>query len=195
MYYKEDYIQRSRNKSTRHKNWLLNPSFENLSLTPFKVKKIDKQVIFHITKKNGEKREVTMVGKLDQSKRSGISPFLYKAELFPEDAATQNIETTENGNKLKSKMNVLEGDETPEQLMIWFKDYNDKIMLNISLSAPAKLAFLRRLVSFEAQTILNTVESDYKNLYVEPEDVSLSCDYKIQGEITTKYTTDDQVKT
>ena len=138
MYYKEHYIQQSRNISTRHKNWLLNPSFDNLS-----VNKIEKQVIFQITKKNGEKRKVTMVGKLDQSKRSGMSPFLYKAELFPEDAATQNIETTENGNKLKSKMNVLEGDETPEQLMIWFKDFNDKIMLNLSLSAPAKLGFLR----------------------------------------------------
>ena len=119
--------------------------------------------------------------KLDSKKRSGISPFLYTPEVWPDDAATQNIETTENGNKLKSKMRVLEGDETPEQYMIWLKDYEDKIMKNVSLSAPAKLAFLRRLVDFEAQTILSTVENDYKNIYTEPEDVSLLFDYKIQG--------------
>ena len=95
-------------------------SLEELTLTP-----PDKQVTFHITKKNGEKRAVTMVktDKLDRVKRSGISPFLYTPEVWPDDAATQNIETTENGNKLKSKMRVLKGDETPEQYMIWLKDY------------------------------------------------------------------------
>ena len=104
--------------------------------------------------------------KLDSKKQSGISPFLYILEVWPEDAATQNIETTKNGNKLKSKMRVLEGDEVPEQLMIWLKDFEDKIFKNISLSAPAKLAFLRRLIAYEAQTILsqlnNTIEYQFQ---------------------------------
>ena len=116
MYYREnEYKRRSIIKSTRHKNWLTNPSLETLSLNP-----PNKQVTFHITKRNGEKREVTMVktDKLDRIKRSGIAPFLYTPEAWPIDAATQNIETTENGSKLKSKMLVLEGDETPEQFMI-----------------------------------------------------------------------------
>ena len=119
----------------------------------------------------------------DSKKRSGVTPFLYKPELWPEDAATQNIETTENGNKLKSKMRVLEGDEVPEQLMIWLEDYDDKIRNNVSLSAEAKLGFLKRLVASEAQSILSQVERDYKDNYSEPEHVSLLEDYKIQGEI------------
>ena len=88
------------------------------------------------------------IDKLDSKKQSGITPFLYTPEAWPEDAATQNIETTENGNKLKSKMRVIEGDKVPEQYMIWLKDYEDKIFNKLSLSAPAKLGFLRRLVAF-----------------------------------------------
>ena len=111
--------------------------------------------------------------KLDKVKRSGISPFLYTPEAFPEDHPTQNIETTENGSKLKSKMRVLEGDEQPKQLMLWLKDYKDKILNNEVLKAPGKLAILRRLVDEEAQTILSTVENDYKHVYSEPDDVEL----------------------
>ena len=174
MYYSENtYKQRSTIRSTSHKNWLTNLiSLEKLSMT---------SPVFNITKKNGEKRVVTMVktDKLDSKKRSGISPFLYTPEVWPEDAATQNIETTENGNKLKSKMRVLEGGEVPKQYMIWLKDYKDKIFNNISLSAPAKLGFLRRLVTFEAQIILSQVEYDYLITYVEPSAVSLLNDYKI----------------
>ena len=55
------------------------------------------------------------------NKRSGMSPFIFTPEEFPEDTATQNIETTENGSKLKSKKHVLIGDEVPEQLMIQLK--------------------------------------------------------------------------
>ena len=160
MYYDNKYKQRSIIKSTRQKNWLLNPS---------------KQVTFQTPKLNGEKRRVTMVkiDKLDSNKRSGILPFLYSPEVWPDDVATQNIETTENGSKLKSKMLVLEGDETPEQFMIWLKDYEDKIIKNVTLSAPAKLAILRRFVNYEAQMILSTVEHDYKSNYVEPNAVPL----------------------
>ena len=63
-------------------------------------------------------------------------------EEFPDDAATQMIETMENGSKLKSKMHLLIGDEVPEQLMIWLKDLKDKILKNTTLSLPAKLAIL-----------------------------------------------------
>ena len=115
MYYREnEYKQRSITKSRRQKNWLLDPSLEKLSFNP------SKQVTFQITKPNSEKREVTMVkiDKLDSTKRSGILPFLYTSKVFPDDAVTQNIETTENGSKLKSKMKVLEDNEVPEQLMI-----------------------------------------------------------------------------
>ena len=53
---------------------------------------------------NGEKQKVvTMIkiDKLDSNKQSGILPFLYTPEVFPDDTATQNIETTENDSKLK----------------------------------------------------------------------------------------------
>ena len=104
----------------------------------------NKQVTFKITKPDCEKREMTMVksGKLDSNKRSGIAPFFYTPEVWSNDAATQNIETTENGSKLKSEMRVLEGDETPKQLMIWLKDFKDKISKNVTLTAPAKFAIL-----------------------------------------------------
>jgi len=113
------------------------------------------------------------INKLDSNKRSGISPFLYTPEVFPDDVATQNIETTENSSKLKLKMKVLDGDEVPEQLIIWIKDLEDNVLKNELLKAPAKLAILWRLVDFEAQTILSTVENNYKNIYKEPEDVNL----------------------
>ena len=78
--------------------------------------------------------------------------------------------------------------------MIWIKDLEDKVLKNEILKAPAKLAILRRLVDFETQTILSTVEKDYKNVYVEPEAVNLLTNYKVREEILRKYTTDDQVQ-
>ena len=111
------------------------------------------------------------IDKLDSNKQSGISPFLYTPKVFPDDVATQNIETTENGSKLKSKMKVLDGDEVLEQLMIWCKDLEDKVLKNEVLTEPGKLAILQLLVDFEAQTILSTVENDYTNIYSEPEDI------------------------
>ena len=85
------------------------------------------------------------IEKLDSNKRSGISPFLYVPKVFPDDVATQNIETTKNGSKLKSKMKVLEGDGVPGQLMIWIKDLEDKVLKNKVPKAPGKLAILRYL--------------------------------------------------
>ena len=91
-------------------------------------------------------------------------------------------------------MKVLEGDEVPEQLMIWLKDLEDKVLKNEILKSPAKLAILRRLVDFEAQTILSSVENDYKNVYVEPEAVNLLTNYKVREEILQECTTDAQVR-
>ena len=131
---------------------------------------------------------------LPGNKQSRISPFIYTPEAFPEDHPTQIVETTENGSKLKSKMRVLEGDEQLEQYMVWLKDFEDKILNNEVLKAPAKLAILRRLVDEETQTILSKVENDYKHLYAEPEDVDLLFDYKLREEVRTKYTTDAEVR-
>ena len=96
-----------------------------------------KQVTFQIPKLNGKKRRVTMVkiDKLDSNKRSGISSFFYVPKVWSDDAAIQNIETTEKGSKQKSKMRVLEveGDKIPEQFMVWLKDLEDKVLKNVVL--------------------------------------------------------------
>ena len=99
-----------------------------------------------------------------------MSPFINTPEEFPEDAAKESIETTDNGSKLKTKMHVLMGDEVPEQLMIWLKNLEDKILKNTTLSLPSKLAILWRLVDMEAQTIVSKTEEDFL-CYAEPEDV------------------------
>ena len=49
---------------------------------------------------------------------SGFKPFLYDAECWDTAAPSQILKTTENGSKLDNKMYVLQGDETPEQLML-----------------------------------------------------------------------------
>ena len=43
---------------------------------------------------------------------SGIIPFLFTPEEWPKDVPTQIIETTESGNKLKTKMDIFQGDKT-----------------------------------------------------------------------------------
>ena len=87
-----------------------------------------------------------------------MTPFVYTPEEFPKDASTQIIETTENGNKLKLKMHILNEDKVPEQLMIWLKDFKDKILNSTALTVPAKIVILQRLVDMEAQTIVSKVE-------------------------------------
>ena len=130
----DHYSQRSILKSTRHKNWLSNP---------ISTKQVTFQFVPNVVRSLTKKR-TTMVksNKLDSNKRSGIAPFLYTPEVFLEDMATQNIETAENGSKLKLKIKVLDGDEVPEQLMIWVKDLEDKVLKNEVLKAPGKLAIL-----------------------------------------------------
>ena len=66
-------------------------------------------------------------------------------------------------------MYVLQGDETPEQLMLWIKNYNDKI--NVTLTPAARLTFLRRIVDKEAQTIVSNVEAAFES-YSDAEDIN-----------------------
>ena len=77
-------------------------------------------------KYNSNKQKATMAKTKDKSgnrdsdkkkkveKSSGIQPFLFTPEEWPKDAPEQIIETTEGRNRLKSKMKVLSGNETPE---------------------------------------------------------------------------------
>ena len=58
-------------------------------------------------------------------------------------------------------MNILNGNEIPEQLMILLKDFEDKIFENTTFTAPEKLAILRCLVDMEAQTIVSKVEAEF----------------------------------
>ena len=67
-------------------------------------------------------------------------------------------------------MNILKGDETPEQLMIYLKNFEDKILENTVSTAPEKLAILRQIVDMEAQTIVSGVEADFEG-YSEAEDL------------------------
>ena len=107
---------------------------------------------------------------LSSKKRSGMTPFIYTPEKFAEDAATQNIGTTKNGSKLKSKMHLLNGDKVLEQLMIWLKNFEDKILKNVVLIVPAKLAIFQLLVDIKAQTIASKVEGEFWG-YSEPANV------------------------
>ena len=52
-------------------------------------------------------------------------------------------------------MYILQGNEMLEQLMIWLKNYNDKINKNVSLTAPEKLTIPKQIDNKEAQTIVS----------------------------------------
>ena len=194
----QSYNQRSILKPTRLKNWLSYPSSSNKVTFQFELPKITGEEGLVVLPAGKTEYELTMAkgerNSLPGDKRSGMTPFLYTTEEFPDDAASQMIETTENGSKLKSKMHLLIVDEVPEQLRIWLKDLEDKILRNTTLSSPAKLAILRRLVNMEAQTIVSKTEEDFLR-YAEPEDVEELKDYKIQENILATCTTDAQVRT
>ena len=92
-----------------------------------------------------------------------MTQFICTLDDWSEDNKTQTVETTEGRKKLKSKMNILSSNETPEQLMIYLKDFKDKILKNIMLTTPDKLGILRRLVHMEAQTIVSRVEGEFES--------------------------------
>ena len=194
------YLNRSILKSTRHKNWLSVPGEKRVTFQ-FEIPKITGNKLRVLIPAQETTFELTMVKAANErnglpgNKRSGISPFIYSPETFPEDHPTQSIETTENGSKIKTKMHVLEGDEAPELFMDWLSDYEDKIFTNEVLKAPAKLSMMRRLVDGEAQTILSKVEKDYRETYSLPDNVDLLTNYKIREDILTKYTADAELRT
>ena len=85
---------------------------------------------------------------------SGYKPFLYVAEEWPEDAPSQTLKTTEGRQQVITKMFILNGNETPEQLMIYLKSYDARITMNPLLTPLEKLSYLKRIVDKEALTIL-----------------------------------------
>ena len=93
---------------------------------------------------------------------SGIKPFLYVAEDWHKDAPTQLLKTREGRNKMDNKLFIRQGNKTPEQLMIYLKNYNGKINKNVSLTALEKLPFLKRIVNKEAQIIISKVGANLK---------------------------------
>ena len=86
---------------------------------------------------NGTQNQVNK----EVKKSNGIQPFLFTPKERPNDVPTQIIKTTEERIKLKIKMNILQGDETPEQLTVYLKNFQDKIYKKIFLTAPEKLLF------------------------------------------------------
>ena len=79
-------------------------------------------------------------------------------------------------------MKILNSDEIPKQLMIWLKDFKDKILKNITLTQVEKLAILRRQVDMEAQNIVRKVEREFED-YSEPNEVDELQDYLIPEDI------------
>ena len=144
-----------------------------------------------MAKSNRNSTEVPKEAKAKKvHKVTGYKPFLYEAEGWDTKAPSQILKTTENGNKLDNKMFVLQGDETPEQLMLWIKNFHDKIDNNASSLTPAaRLTYLRRIVDKEAQTIVSNVETAFEN-YSNATDINLIEDQRIRDEIRVECTTD-----
>ena len=101
---------------------------------------------------------------------------------------TQIIKTIMARTKLGNKMYVLQGDEMPEQLTLYLKDFGDKINNNLSLPGTEKLAILKRINDMGGQSTLSKVEA-ILDTYVDPECTDMIGDYaiwiKIQKECDT----------
>ena len=59
----------------------------------------------------------------DLTKTSGIKPFLYQKEVWDENVERTTIKIGTAAVKVDNKMVVLNGSETPEQFMLWLKNY------------------------------------------------------------------------
>ena len=97
----------------------------------------------HCIEKKYSKKDEAMSRKKKVERSSGIKPFLYVVEEWPEDKPTQLLKSIKGRNKMDNKMFILQGNETPEQLMIHLKNYNDKIYNNVPMTPLKKLAFLK----------------------------------------------------
>lgn len=89
-------------------------------------------------------------------------------------------------------MYVLQGDETTEQLMLWIKNYNDKIDNIILLTPAARLTFFRSIVDKEAQTIVSNVEAAFES-YSDADDATLIEDQRIRAEINVECPTEHAI--
>ena len=88
---------------------------------------------------------------------SGNKPFLYVREEWDDKVEKTTVKTSGNV-KIDSEMVILRGTETPEQFMLWLKDYEDKILHNEKTTVLDRVNILKRIVSKEAQvTVMNAV--------------------------------------
>jgi hypothetical protein len=88
---------------------------------------------------------------------SGTKPFLFVREEW-DDNVEKTVVKTSGKVKIDSEMVILKGTESPEQFMLWLKDYDDKILHNDKTTVQDQVNILKRIVSKEAQvTVMNAV--------------------------------------
>jgi hypothetical protein len=89
---------------------------------------------------------------------SGMKPFLWTREEWDDNVDKTTVKTDSGKVKIDSEMVILKGNETPEQFMLWLKDYEDKILHNTKTTNVDRINVLKRIVSKEAQiTVMNAV--------------------------------------
>lgn len=102
--------------------------------------------------------------KTDQQRNSsGYQPFTYTMEQWDEKAQRTVVKLDSNKIKFDDKMIVLQGNETPELLLLWKKDYDDKIMSNKDLNWDQRIDVLGRIVTKEAQIAIRVAMDIFKN--------------------------------
>ena len=79
-------------------------------------------------------------------------------------------------------MRILQGGVTPKHLMLWIKNYNDKIYKNPLLESAEKWAILKKIVDKEVQLIARKVEGSFE-LYAEPKYIVTISDHVVQIKI------------
>ena len=89
-------------------------------------------------------------------------------------------------------MFILNGNETPEQLMIYLKSYEARITMNMLLTPLEKFAFLKRIVDKEALTILKKVENSFE-VYAVLADVDKIHNHQVRAAIRTEFDTDERL--
>jgi hypothetical protein len=89
---------------------------------------------------------------------SGSKPFLFTREEWDENVEKTTVKSETGKVKINTEMVILKGIETPEQFMLWLKDYEDKILHNTKNALLDRLNVLKFIVSKEAQvTVMNAV--------------------------------------
>ena len=98
-----------------------------------------------------------------QRNSSGYQPFTYTMEQWDDKAQRTVVKLDSNKIKFDDKMIVLQGNETPELLLLWKKDYDDKIMSNKDLNWDQRIDVLGRIVAKEAQIAIRVAMDIFKN--------------------------------